>query len=139
MVYDDFWAPRDIDLTVFPGERLGVIGRNGAGKTTLLQVIARVVPPTTGAGTVSGRIAPVLQVGAGFDPDSTGRENVYFNGALLGLDRTEISTRFSEIVDFAELWDFIDAPLRTYSAGMAARLGFAVATAVRPDILLIMG
>jgi ABC-type polysaccharide/polyol phosphate transport system ATPase subunit len=137
MVYDDFWALRDIELAVFRGERLGVIGRNGAGKTTLLQVIAGVVPPTMGAGTVMGRVAPVLQIGAGFDPDSSGRENVYLNGALLGLDRAELNDRFEAIVDFAELWEFIDVPLRKYSAGMAARLGFAVATAVRPDILLI--
>ena len=137
LVYDEFWALRGVDLDVYPGERLGVIGRNGAGKTTLLQVIARVVPPTEGNGTVAGRVAPVLQLGAGFDPDSSGRENVYLNGALLGLRRSEINERFEEIVNFAELWDFIDAPLRTYSSGMAARLGFAVATAVQPEVLLI--
>lgn len=135
--FDDFWALDHVSLDINRGECLGVIGRNGAGKTTLLQVIARVVPPTHGAVSVRGRVAPLLQLGAGFDQELTGRENVFLNGALLGMDRSDISARFDEIVDFAEVRDFIDAPLRTYSSGMAARLGFSVATACDPDVLLV--
>jgi ABC-type polysaccharide/polyol phosphate transport system ATPase subunit len=137
LAFDDFWALRNTSLTVSAGECLGVIGRNGAGKTTMLQVIARVVPPTEGEVRVRGRVAPLLQLGAGFDQELTGRENIYLNGALLGMERSDISARFDEIVDFAELGGFIGAPLRTYSSGMAARLGFAVATACEPDILLV--
>jgi ABC-2 type transport system ATP-binding protein len=137
MVYDDFWALRDVDLQVYPGERIGVIGRNGAGKTTLLQVISRVVAPTIGTISLRGRVAPLLSLGAGFDPELTGRENIFLNGALLGIPRAELGARFEEIVEFAELAAFIDAPLRVYSAGMNARLGFAVATSVRPEILLL--
>jgi ABC-2 type transport system ATP-binding protein len=137
LTFDDFWALRDVSLDVVPGECLGVIGRNGAGKTTLLQVIARVVPPSEGVVQVRGRIAPLLQLGAGFDQELTGRENVFLNGALLGMERSEITARFDEIVEFSELGEFIEAPLRTYSSGMAARLGFAVATACQPDILLV--
>lgn len=136
-IFDELWAVRDLDLQVAPGERLGVLGRNGAGKSTLLQVIARVVAPTVGAAAVRGRVAPLLQLGAGFDPELTGRENVFLNGVLLGMRRAEIRARFDAIVDFAELADFVDVQLRTYSSGMAARLGFAVATAAEPDVLLL--
>jgi homopolymeric O-antigen transport system ATP-binding protein len=135
--FDDFWALEDVSLRVQPGERLGVIGRNGAGKSTLLQVIAGVLIPTAGSVEVSGRVAPLLQLGAGFDPELSGRENVFLNGALLGMRRSKIQERFNAIVEFAELTDFVDAPLRTYSTGMAARLGFAVATECDPDILLL--
>jgi ABC-type polysaccharide/polyol phosphate transport system ATPase subunit len=137
MAFDDFWALRDVDLRVGRGERLGVVGRNGAGKTTMLQVIARVVAPTTGTVALRGRVAPLLQLGAGFDAELTGRENVFLNGALLGVARAELEASFDWIVGFAALGQFIDAPLRVYSAGMVARLGFAVATAVRPDVLLV--
>ena len=137
VVFDEFWALKQLDLSVRPGERLGVIGRNGAGKSTLMQVIARVVAPTAGVVEVHGRVAPLLQLGAGFDEELTGRENVYLNGSLLGMSRAEIAARFDAIVDFAELHDFIDVPLRAYSSGMAARLGFAVATASDPKILLL--
>lgn len=135
--FDDFWALRHVDLSIARGERLGIIGRNGAGKSTLLQVIARVLSPTTGVVDVRGRIAPLLQLGAGFDMELSGRENIFLNGALLGLRRSQIRERFKDITDFAELGEFIEAPLRTYSSGMAARLGFAVATAADPDVLLL--
>jgi ABC-type polysaccharide/polyol phosphate transport system ATPase subunit len=135
--FDDFWALENIDLTISAGERLGVIGRNGAGKSTLLQVIASVLRPTTGRVAVRGRVAPLLQLGAGFDPELSGRENVYLNGTLLGMKRATIRERFDAIVEFAELEEFIDAPLRTYSTGMAGRLGFAIATECQPDVLLL--
>src|SRR5215208_6312644 len=136
-LFDELWALRDIDLSVVAGERLGILGRNGAGKSTLLQVIARVVAPTVGRATVRGRVAPLLQLGAGFDPELTGRENVFLNGVLLGMRRAEIAARFESIIDFAELAEFVHAPVRAYSSGMAARLGFAVATAADPDVLLL--
>ncbi len=135
--FRDVWALRDVTLEVGRGEVLGVIGRNGSGKSTLLKVIARVLRPTSGRVWVKGRVAPLLELGGGFHPELTGRENVFLNGTLLGHSRREIAERFDWIVDFAELWDFIDAPLRTYSTGMVARLGFAVATAWMPDILLV--
>jgi ABC-type polysaccharide/polyol phosphate transport system ATPase subunit len=135
--FDEFWALRGVNLVVPRGERLAVIGRNGAGKSTMLQVIARILYPTTGKVTVRGRVAPLLQLGAGFDSELTGRENVYLNGALLGMRRVEIAGRLEEIARFAEVEEFLEAPLRAYSNGMAARLGFAVATASDPDILLL--
>jgi ABC-type polysaccharide/polyol phosphate transport system ATPase subunit len=137
MAFDEFWALRDVSYKLPRGKRLGIVGRNGAGKSTLLQVIARVVPPTTGRVIIRGRVAPLLQLGAGFDPELTGRENVFLNGTLLGMSQAEISKRFDSIVAFAELESFIDVRLRAYSSGMAARLGFAVATAAEPDILLL--
>jgi ABC-type polysaccharide/polyol phosphate transport system ATPase subunit len=137
VVHNEFWALREVSLEVQRGETFGLIGRNGAGKSTLLKVISRVMRPTSGRVIVRGRVAPLLELGAGFHPELTGRENVYLNGTLLGMSTAEIDRLFPEIVDFAEIGDFIDAPLRTYSTGMGARLGFAVATARRPDILLI--
>jgi ABC-2 type transport system ATP-binding protein len=135
--YDDYLALRDINLQVRQGEVLGIIGANGAGKSTLLKVVARVLKPKLGAVWVRGRVAPLLEFGAGFHPELTGRENVYLNGALLGLSRNEIESRYKGIVDFAELWEFIDAPVRTYSSGMVSRLGFAIATDANADILII--
>jgi ABC-type polysaccharide/polyol phosphate transport system ATPase subunit len=132
-----FTALADADLTVRRGESLGIIGRNGAGKTTLLKVIARVLRPGTGTVRTSGRVAPLLELGAGFDTELTGRENVYLNGAMLGHPRRYMRGRFDHIVEFAGLREFIDAPLRTYSTGMVARLGFAIATDVEPEILLL--
>jgi ABC-2 type transport system ATP-binding protein/lipopolysaccharide transport system ATP-binding protein len=132
-----FWALKDVSLSMVRGEVFGLIGHNGAGKSTLLKLIARVLRPTSGRVLVRGRVAPLLEVGAGFHPELTGRENVILNGAILGFTRQEMNEKFKDIVDFAELWDFIDAPLRTYSSGMWARLGFAVATDVQPDILII--
>jgi ABC-2 type transport system ATP-binding protein/lipopolysaccharide transport system ATP-binding protein len=133
----DFWALKSVNLEIQPAESFGVIGNNGAGKSTMLKLVARVLRPTTGRVVVKGHVAPLLEFGAGFHPELTGRENIYLNGALLGFTHKEMDEKFERIVDFAELWDFIDAPLRTYSSGMWARLGFAVATDVKPDILII--
>jgi lipopolysaccharide transport system ATP-binding protein len=135
--YVDCLALQGLNLEVRHGEVFGIIGKNGAGKSTLLKLIARVLQPTKGRVRVKGRVAPLLDISAGFHPELTGRENIFLNGTLLGLARKEISEKFTSIVDFAELWDFIEAPFRMYSSGMIARLGFAVATAVEPDILLI--
>jgi ABC-type polysaccharide/polyol phosphate transport system ATPase subunit len=135
--YDDFWALRDVSLSVAPGEVVGIIGPNGAGKTTLLKVIARVLRPTTGRVRVRGWLAPLLEVGAAFNFELTGRENIYLNGAILGFTQKDLAARFDRIVEFAGLQDFIEAPLRTYSTGMVARLGFSIATDVQPDILLV--
>ncbi len=132
-----FWALKDVNLSVHRGEVFGLIGPNGAGKSTLLKLIARVLRPTEGRVIVRGRVSPLLEMGAGFHAELTGRENVYLNGTILGFTRREIDAKFDHIVDFAELWDFIDAPLRTYSSGMWARLGFAVATDVDPDVLIV--
>jgi ABC-2 type transport system ATP-binding protein len=135
--HEEFWALQDVSLDVRPEEVFGIIGRNGAGKSTLLRVVAGVLKPTRGRVWVRGRVAPLLELGAGFHPELTGRENVLLNGALLGYGKGEMLDRFAEIVEFAEIDDFIDAPLRTYSTGMVARLGFAVATAIRPEILIV--
>jgi ABC-type polysaccharide/polyol phosphate transport system ATPase subunit len=135
--YHDFFALREVSLEVGAGEIFGVVGRNGAGKSTLLKVVSRVIKPHQGRLWMRGRVAPLLELGAGFHPELSGRENVFLNGTLLGYTRAEVEKLFSEIVDFAEVHEFIDAPLRTYSSGMQARLGFAVATAQRPDILLV--
>ena len=135
--YREFWALQDISLTVKQGEVFGIVGPNGAGKSTLLKVIARVLRPTKGRVQLKGMIAPLLELGAGFDAELTGRENIYLNAGILGFSRAQIEKKFDRIVDFAGLSDFIDAPLRTYSTGMAARLGFAVATDERPDILIV--
>jgi len=132
-----FLALQDIDLSIRKGEVFGLIGQNGAGKSTLLKLVARVLRPTKGRVLVKGFVAPLLEIGAGFHPELTGRENVFLNGAMLGFTREEMDEKFQNIVDFAELWDFIDAPLRTYSSGMWARLGFAVATETRPEILIV--
>ena len=135
--YEELWALRDVSLTIRRGEALGIIGHNGAGKSTLLKLVARVLRPTEGRVRVNGRVAPLLELGAGFDHELTGRENVYLNGTLLGYSEKDIASRFDRIVDFAGLRDFIDMPLRNYSTGMVARLGFAVATDVRPDVLIV--
>jgi ABC-type polysaccharide/polyol phosphate transport system ATPase subunit len=137
VAYDDFEALHAIDLSVSAGERVGLIGRNGAGKSTLFRVISRVLPPAEGRVYVAGRIAPILELGLGFHGELTGRENVMLQGALLGFSRAETRRRLDRIVEWAELQDFIDAPIRTFSTGMAARLAFAVATDVDPDILLV--
>jgi ABC-2 type transport system ATP-binding protein len=135
--YEQFWALNDISFDIKKGEVFGVIGRNGSGKSTLLKVIARVLIPTTGKVVLHGRVAPLLELGAGFHHELTGRENIYLNSALLGRSKKEVEQLLPEIMDFAEIGDFIDAPIRTYSTGMVARLGFSVATCVRPQILLV--
>jgi ABC-2 type transport system ATP-binding protein/lipopolysaccharide transport system ATP-binding protein len=137
MVYEHFVALHDVSLEVRHGEVLGIIGHNGAGKSTLLRLIARVLQPTEGRVMVRGRVAPLLELGAGFDRELTGRENVYLNGAVLGFRRADIEERFDRIVDFAGVREFIDLPLRMYSSGMVARLGFAVATDIPPGILIV--
>ncbi len=135
--YRDHWALRGVTLEVGAGEIVGVVGRNGAGKTTLLRVLARVLRPTAGRVRVVGRVAPLLALGAGFQQELTGRENILLNGVALGRSLEELRERMERIIGFAELGEFIDAPLRTYSAGMKARLGFAIATEFRPDVLLV--
>lgn len=135
--HEFFHALNEVSLTIQPGECFGVVGHNGAGKSTLLKVISRIIRPTAGRAIVRGRLAPLLELGAGFHPELTGRENIFLNGTLLGHSQALMEELFDDIVDFAELREFIDAPLRTYSTGMAVRLGFAVATAVRPDVLLV--
>jgi ABC-2 type transport system ATP-binding protein len=137
IAFRDHWALRDVSLEVPRGETLGIIGANGAGKSTLLKLVAHVLRPTSGRVRTRGRVAPLLDLGAGFDPELTGRENVFLNAAILGHSLDDISARFDHIVEFAGVGDFIDMPLRTYSTGMVARLGFAVATDARPEILLV--
>jgi len=134
---EEFWPLRDISFVVDPGERIGVIGPNGAGKSTLLKVIAGIIPPSVGRVVVRGRIAPLIELGAGFDQYLTGAENIFLYGSLLGFPQKDLERRFGRIVEFAEMEEFIDVPLMNYSVGMAARLGFAIATDVEPDLLLI--
>ena len=134
---EEFWALRDVDLRVNHGEVLGVIGRNGAGKTTLLKILSRITRPTSGEAEIRGRVGSLLEVGTGFHPELTGRENIYLSGAILGMTKQEISARFDEIVAFAEIEKFIDMPVKHYSSGMFVRLAFAVAAHLEPDILLV--
>ncbi|MEO1512133.1 MAG: ATP-binding cassette domain-containing protein, partial [Planctomycetota bacterium] len=133
----EFWALRDVGFEVRPGEALGIMGVNGSGKTTLLRVLNGTYGPDAGRVTMRGRVGALIAAGAGFDPMLTGRENILINGALVGMSPREIRRRFDEIVDFAELREFIDMPVRNYSSGMAVRLGFSVAVAGRPEILLV--
>ncbi|MDX1687512.1 MAG: ABC transporter ATP-binding protein [Candidatus Promineifilaceae bacterium] len=135
--HQELWALRDLSFDLMPGESLGIIGRNGSGKSTLLKLIARILRPNSGQIIVRGRVSALLELGAGFHPDLTGRENVYLNGSLLGLTDQQVADRFQDIVDFSELNDFIDVPVKHYSSGMYMRLSFSVAVHVNPDILLI--
>jgi ABC-type polysaccharide/polyol phosphate transport system ATPase subunit len=137
LAFQDFWALNKVTFQVARGEFFGIIGPNGAGKSTLLKVIARVLHPTAGRVRVRGRVCPLLELGAGFDPELTGRENIFLNGTILGFTRRNLESRQNRIIEFAGLRDFIDAPLRTYSSGMVARLGFAIVTDEKPDILII--
>lgn len=133
----DFWALKDVSFDVSRNEAVAVIGHNGAGKSTLLGIVAGTVYPTRGRAEVNGRVCALLELGAGFHPDLTGRENVFLNASLLGLSRQEVEERFQWIVDFSELRDFIDSPMRTYSSGMWVRLGFSVAVFAEPEILIV--
>lgn len=135
--HDEFWALKDVSFEVKKGESVGIIGRNGSGKSTLLQILCGVMQPTEGEVTVKGRVSALLELGAGFHPQFSGRENVYLNGAIMGLTKEEIDARFDDIVDFADIGDFIDQPVKTYSSGMFVRLAFAAAINVNPDILVV--
>ena len=135
--YSDFWALQNVSFSIKEGERVGIIGRNGAGKSTLLRTICRIYEPGTGNVSVNGRIAPLLEIGAGFHPEFTGRENIYFNGAILGYTKEQLLDIEDEVVSFAELEEFIDTPVKYYSTGMYMRLAFSLATTVNPDILIL--
>jgi len=134
---DTIWALKDVNFDVQPGEVVGIIGSNGAGKSTLLKVLSRITEPTTGRVELYGRVASLLEVGTGFHPELTGRENIYLNGAILGMKKTEINTKFNRIVDFSELERFLDTPVKRYSSGMYMRLAFAVASHLEPEILIV--
>lgn len=134
---EEFWALRDIDFAIKRGDRVGIIGRNGAGKSTLLKILSRITEPSTGRVEIHGRVASLLEVGTGFHPELTGRENIYLNGAILGMTRAEIKKKFDEIVDFAGVEKFLDTPVKRYSSGMYVRLAFAVAAHLEPEILVV--
>lgn len=137
LLMQPFHALTDINLEIEPGDAVALIGINGCGKSTLLKIIAGVMHPSKGSVTVRGSIAPLIELGAGFDMDLTARENVFLNGAVLGHDRKFMEEHFSSIIDFAELWDFVDVPVKNFSSGMIARLGFAIATEVKADVLIV--
>ena len=137
LMFTEFWALKDISFTVNKGERLGILGFNGAGKSTLLKTVAGVLKPTKGSVSVHGVIAPLLELGAGFDSNYSGKENIFLYGATMGYSRKYIQERYDEIVEFSELKEFIDVPVKNYSSGMKARLGFAIATAVEPEVLIL--
>ena len=137
MRYEEFWALKDVSFSVCEGETVGIIGLNGSGKSTLLKVIAGVLKPAGGTVRVRGSVAPLIELGAGFDPDLSARENIFLNGAVLGYSRKEMQALFKEIVEFSELRDFLEVPVKNFSSGMQARLGFSIATSVIPDILIV--
>jgi lipopolysaccharide transport system ATP-binding protein len=134
---EEFWALKDVDFDIKPGDRVGIIGRNGAGKSTLLKVLSRITEPTHGRITVRGRISSLLEVGTGFHPELTGRENIFLNGAILGMSNNEIRRKFDQIVEFAEVERFLDTPVKRYSSGMYVRLAFAVAAHLEPEVLVV--
>jgi ABC-type polysaccharide/polyol phosphate transport system ATPase subunit len=134
---EEFWALRHVNVEILPGEAIALVGHNGSGKSTLLKTIAGVLQPSEGSAEVAGRISPMIELGAGFDSELTGRDNIYLNGALLGFSRKQMEAKFDRIVAFSELGDFIDMPVKNYSSGMYARLGFAIAQDVEPDVLIV--
>lgn len=134
---EEFWALKDVSFEVKQGDRIGIIGKNGAGKSTLLKILSRITEPTTGSIRIRGRVASLLEVGTGFHPELTGRENIYLNGAILGMNRHEIMRKFDEIVDFSEIEKFLDTPVKRYSSGMYVRLAFAVAAHLEPEVLIV--
>ncbi len=135
--FNEFWALREVSFDIKKGERLGVLGLNGSGKSTLLKIVSGVLKPTTGSIETRGKIAPLLELGAGFSKEYTGRENIYLYGSVLGFTKEFLDDKFDEIVDFSGLGEFIDVPIKNYSSGMKARLGFSIATVVEPDILIL--
>lgn len=135
--YDTFWALKDVSFDVYKGDVIGIIGRNGSGKSTILKLIAGLFDPSEGSVTTHGRIVPMLELGSGFDPELTGRENVFLNGAILGYTEEFLKAKYDEILEFSELGSFIEMPLKTYSSGMMMRLAFSVATVVEPEILIV--
>ena len=137
LTYESFWALTEVSFEVARGEVVGIVGRNGAGKSSLLKVVSRVLEPSSGTVTFDGRLAPILELGTGFDHELTGRENIFLNGMLLGRTRREIQERLDAIIEYSELGDFIESPIRAYSSGMLGRLGFSIAAAWTPDLLIL--
>ena len=137
LMFEEFWALQNISFEIPKGEAVGIVGINGSGKSTLLKTIAKVLKPTKGSVDVSGTIAPLIELGAGFDSNLSARENIFLNGAVLGYNRAQMREKFESIMDFAELWDFVDVPIKNFSSGMVARLGFSIATSNIPDILIV--
>lgn len=134
---DYFWALKDIDFRINKGDVVGIIGANGAGKSTLLKVVSGVYKPTTGTVEVNGKISPMIELGAGFDPELTARENIYLNGAILGYSKEFLKQKFDDIVEFSELKDFLDVPIKNFSSGMVAKLAFSISTIVNPEVLIV--
>lgn len=135
--YNKFWALQDISLEINQGDVVGIIGFNGAGKSTMLKIVSGILKPTKGTVNIKGSIAPLIELGAGFDPELSGRENIYLNGAILGISKKLMNEKIEDIIEFAELREFIDSPVKNYSSGMYARLGFSIATCIRPEILIV--
>ena len=134
---EEFWALRNISFTIKNGERIGIIGKNGAGKTTLLKILSRITEPSEGRAIINGKVSSLLEVGTGFHPELTGRENIYLNGAVLGMSKKDINAKFKDIVEFAEVEKFLDTPVKRYSSGMYVRFAFAVAANLEPEILIV--